>query len=604
MMRLADYVAQTLARHGIEHVFLVTGGGAMHLNDAIGRCPGLKYVCCHHEQGCAIAAESYFRLTNRLAAVNVTTGPGSTNAITGVFGAYVDSLGMIVVSGQVKRETMVRSSGLPLRQMGDQEVDIVKMVEGITKYAVVVWEPETIRYHLEKALWLATHGRPGPSWIDIPSDVQGAPIDPGKLAGFDPAKEAIPAPGTAHLDEVIAAILGKIREAKRPVIYAGSGIRLSGHYDTFLHVLEKLGVPTVTAFNSSDLLWETHPYYAGLPGSIGNRAGNFAVQNADFLLVLGCRLNIRLVSYNWRNFARAAFKAIVDIDPLELRKPMVKPDLPVNADLADFLPRLLAAIPAGEPARHKDWLAQCKTWLGRYPVVLPEYWKTPDQVNPYCFIDLLFQQLDEKDVVVTGDGTASIVAFQAAKIKRGQRLYHNSGSAPMGYDIPGALGAAIARGVKQRVVCLAGDGSMMMNLQELQTIRGLDLPVKIFILNNLGYHSIRQTQASFFADNIVGCGTDSGLSFPDFGKIAGAFGLPFRRCANHRDLPLAIRETLEGDGPQCCELILDLAQPFAPKLTSRRLENGRMVSSPLEDMAPFLSREELRENMFIPLVNE
>ena len=302
----------------------------MHLNDAIGRCKGLEYVCCHHEQGCAIAAESYFRLTNRLAAVNVTTGPGGTNAVTGVFGAYVDSLGMIVVSGQVKRETTVRSTGLGLRQMGDQEVDIVKMVEGITKYAVVVWDPETIRYHLEKALYLATNGRPGPTWVDIPVDVQGAQIDPEKLAGFDPAKEEIPSPGTEGLDEKIATILGKIHEAKRPVIYAGTGVRLSGHYDAFLKLLEKSGVPVVPAFNSSDLLWETHPNYAGLPGSIGNRAGNFAVQNADFLLVLGCRLNIRLVSYNWQNFARSAFKAIVDIDPLELQKPMVRPDLPVT----------------------------------------------------------------------------------------------------------------------------------------------------------------------------------------------------------------------------------------------------------------------------------
>jgi len=603
-MRLADYVAQTLVRHGIKHIFLVTGGGAMHLNDAIGRCEGLDYICCHHEQGCAIAAESYFRLTNRLAAVNVTTGPGGTNAITGVFGAHVDSLGMIVVSGQVKRETMVRSSGLALRQMGDQEVDIVKMVEGITKYAAVVWEPETIRYHLEKALYLAVHGRPGPCWVDIPIDIQGARIDPDKLAGFDPVKEGLLPPDTAKMDEAITLILDKVRHAERPVIYAGTGIRLSGRYDVFLQVLEKLGVPTVPAFNSSDLLWETHPCYAGLPGSIGNRAGNFTVQNADFLLVLGCRLNIRLVSYNWQNFARGAFKAIVDIDPLELQKPMVRPDLPVHADLADFLPRLLAAIPADEPARHKDWLAQGKTWLRRYPVVLPEYWKTATQVNPYCFVDALFDQLRETDVVVTGDGTASIVAFQAARIKKGQRLYHNSGSAPMGYDIPGALGAAIALGGKQRVVCLAGDGSMMMNLQELQTIRGLNLPVKVFIFNNRGYHSIRQTQANFFADNIVGCGTDSGISFPDFGKIAAAFDFPFRRCENHQDLPRMIRETLEGDGPQCCELMLDLAQPFAPKLTSRRLESGKMVSSPLEDMAPFLSREELRENMFIPLVEE
>jgi acetolactate synthase-1/2/3 large subunit len=602
-MRLADYVAQVLAEHGIRHVFLVTGGGAMHLNDAIGRRADLAYICCHHEQGCAMAADSYFRLTNRLAAVNVTSGPGATNAITGVFGAHVDSLGMIVISGQVKRETTVRSTGLPLRQLGDQEADIVRMVQGITKYAVMVWEPETIRYHLEKALYLAKHGRPGPCWVDIPIDVQATPIEPATLVRFDPVAEGFEAPGPRDGSDSIPAILEKLRTAKRPVIYAGSGVWLSGRHDAFLQVIEKLGVPTVTAFNSNDLLWDEHPCYAGRPGTLGNRAGNFAVQNADFLLVLGCRLSIRLVSYDWKNFARDAFKAIVDIDPLELQEPTVRPDLPVSADLAEFLPRLLASIPDGNAKPHEAWLAQCKTWLHRYPVTLPEYWKST-QVNPYCFIDRLFAQLGENEVVVAGDGTACVTAFQAATIKRGQRVYHNAGSAPMGYDVPAALGAAVALEGKQRVICLAGDGSIMMNLQELQTIRTLNLPVKIFIFNNLGYHSIRQTQTNFFPDNIVGCGTGSGLSFPKFEKIAEAFGFGFRRCSHHGEMDHLIAETLDGPGPQLCELMLDLSQPFAPKLTSRKLDSGKMISSPLEDMAPFLDRDELRANMFIPLADD
>ena len=379
-------------------------------------------------------------------------------------------------------------------------------------------------------------------------------------------------------------------------------MRLSGRYDAFLDVLDQLGVPTVTAWNSNDLLWDDHPCYAGRPGSVGNRAGNFAVQNADFLLVLGCRLNIRLISYDWKNFARGAFKVIVDIDEAELRKPTIKPDLAIHADLADFLPELVKALPHGENARHEKWMAQCKTWLLRYPVTLPEYWKNKGSVNPYCFTDALFDQLKENEVVVTGDGTACVTAFQAAKIKRGQRIYHNSGSAPMGFEIPAALGAAVAMDRKQRIICLAGDGSAMMNLQELQTIRGLNLPVKIFIYNNRGYHSIRQTQDNYFAGHIVGCGTDSGVSFPDFEKIAAAFGFPFRRCSGHDGMERLISETLNSDGPQFCELMLDLGQPFAPKLTSRKLESGRMISSPLEDMAPFLSREELAGNMFIPLV--
>jgi acetolactate synthase-1/2/3 large subunit len=603
MMRVADYVAQALAEHGIRHVFLVTGGGAMHLNDAIGRRADLAYICCHHEQGCAMAAESYFRLTNRLAAVNVTSGPGATNAITGVFGAYVDSLGMIVISGQVKRETTVRSTGLPLRQLGDQEADIVRMVESITKYAVMVWEPETIRYHLEKALYLATHGRPGPCWVDIPIDVQATQIEPETLAGFDPVVEGFETSEPRDGRESIPTILEKMRNAKRPVIYAGSGVRLSGQHAAFLQVVEKIGVPTVTAFNSNDLLWDDHSCYAGRPGTLGNRAGNFAVQNADFLLVLGCRLSIRLVSYDWKNFARDAFKVVVDIDPLELKEPTVRPDLPVCADLADFLPRLLAEVPEGGAKRHEAWLTQCKIWLGRYPVTLPEYWKS-ERVNPYCFIDRLFAHLGENEVVVAGDGTACVTAFQAAAIKRGQRVYHNAGSAPMGYDVPAALGAAVALEGKQRVICLAGDGSIMMNLQELQTIRTLNLPVKIFIFNNLGYHSIRQTQTNFFPGNIVGCGTESGLGFPSFEKIAAAFGFAYRRCSNHGEMDRLIAETLDGPGPQLCELMLDLSQPFAPKLASRKLDSGKMISSPLEDMTPFLDRDELRANMFIPLVDD
>jgi acetolactate synthase-1/2/3 large subunit len=602
-MRLADYVTQTLVRHGIRHVFLVTGGGAMHLNDAIGRCADLNYICCHHEQGCTMAAESYYRLTNRLAAVNVTTGPGATNAVTGVFGAYVDSLGMIVISGQVKRETMVRSTGLPLRQLGDQEVDIVRMVEGITKYAVVVWEPEAIRYHLEKALYLAIRGRPSPCWLDIPVDVQATQIDPDSLAGFDPVAEGFAAPPVESWADSIPVILEKLRTAQRPVVYAGSGIRLSGQYDAFLEIIEKLGVPTVTAWNSNDLLWDDHPCYAGRPGSVGNRAGNFTVQNADFLLVFGSRLNIRMISYDWKNFARGAFKAIVDIDPLELQEPTVRPNLPVCADLAEFLPRLLTAIPADQERRHESWLAQCKAWVRRYPVTLPEYWKSM-QVNPYCFNDRLFALLGENEVIVAANATASVTSMQAAAIKRGQRVYHNSGSAPMGYDIPAALGAAVALEGKQRVVCLAGDGSIMMNLQEMQTIRTLDLPVKIFVFNNQGYQSIRLTQSSFFKGNIVGCGTESGLSFPNFEKIAEAFGFAYRCCSNHEELDRRIMETLDGPGPQLCELMIDASQPFAPKLTSRKLDSGKMVSSPLEDMAPFLDRDELRGNMFIPLIEE
>ena len=601
-VRLADYVADALADHGIRDVFMITGGGAMHLNDAIGRCDRLRYVCCHHEQACAIAAQGYFRLTNRLAAVNVTTGPGGTNAITGVYGAWVDSLGVVVVSGQVKWETLVRSTGLPLRQLGDQEVDITRLVEPITKYAVMVTDPLTIRYHLEKAIHLARTGRPGPVWIDIPMNVQGSNIDPATLRGFDPEEES---PGSKPGVNVAAdcdRIVEKLAGARRPIIYAGAGVRLAGVAGELIAAAERLRIPIATGFNAHDIIASDHPLFVGRPGTIGDRGGNFAVQNADLVLVLGCRLNIRQVSYAWEHFARAAYKIVVDIDALELQKPTVKPDLPVHADVADVVRRLCSA-PAVASAGREEWIAWCRERRRRYPVVLPEYWSGTNGVNPYCFADALFDALDSDDIVVTGDGTACITTFQAAKIKRGQRLFSDSGSAPMGFDLPAAVGACIGAG-RKRVVCVTGDGSVMLNLQELQTIRGYDLPVKIFLLNNNGYHSIRQTQRNFFPGNDVGSGPESGVTFPDFQRVAYGFDLPFRRACDHGELASAVRGTLDEPGPAMCELVLDLSQPFSPKVSSKRLPDGRMVTAPLEDMAPFLPREEFRENMIVAPVHE
>ena len=595
MIRLSDYIVRYLADHEIGHVFMVTGGASMHLNDAFGRECRIKKVFCHHEQSCAMAAEAYFRVSNRIAAVNVTAGPGATNAITGVYGAYVDSMAMIVLSGQSKRETLVSSTKLPLRQLGDQEVNIVEMVKGITKYAVLIDDPSTIRYHLERALYLALQGRPGPVWLDIPIDVQGAKIEPSKLKGYDPKEDTIRYE-TDHLEESVSLVAKGLAAAKRPVIYAGTGIRLSGQYDLFFELAGRLGVPVVAAWDSNDLLPNDHPSYVGRPGSLGDRAGNFTVQNSDFLLILGCRLNIRLVSYNWENFAPRAYKVMVDVDAAELKKPTLSIDLPIHADLREFLPLFLATFKDWS-ADHADWLAWCKERVKRYPVVLPEYWKSSIGVNPYCFMKRLSEHLEDGEVIACGDGTACVAAFQAMNIRAGQRLFTNSGCASMGYDLPAAVGAAEALPNKKRIICLAGDGSIMMNLQELQTISGLKVPIKIFVLNNAGYHSIRQTQGNFFSDNIVGCGTDSGLSFPDFGKIAAAFDIGYQRCCKHGELDEVIKRTMALEGPVICEIILDLAQAFAPKLSSRKLEDGRMISASLEDMSPFLDREELRSNM-------
>ena len=580
---------------------MVTGGGAMHLNDAFGREKNIEVVCCHHEQACAMAAEGYFRASGKVAAVNVTTGPGGTNAVTGVFGAYVDSIPMIVVSGQVKWETLVRSTNLPLRQLGDQEVDIVRMVEGISKYAVLIQDPKTIRYHLERALHLASSGRPGPVWLDVPINVQAAQINPDELQGYDPSEDAI-AWESSDLSYTVSEVVSRLKAAERPVLYAGTGVRLSGQYELFMQLVSRLGIPVVGAWNSNDLIPNDHPAYAGRPGSIGDRAGNFTVQNADLLLILGCRLNIRLVSYNWEKFARHAFKIMVDVDAAELKKPTLNIDFPIHADLKHFLPALAEATADWKP-RHAAWLAWCRERVAKYPVVLPEYWESDNKVNPYCFMDRLSALLADKEMIVCGDGTACVTAFQTIEIRSGRRLFHNSGCASMGYDLPAAVGASIAC-PEQRIVCLAGDGSIMMNLQELQTMAGRRLPIKLFVLNNWGYHSIRQTQANFFADNIVGCGTDSGLSFPDFGKIAHAFGLPFRRCSRHQDLDTTIKGTLGEIGPAICEVMLGLSQSFAPKLSSRKLEDGRMVTAALEDMAPFLSRDELNSNMLVPALED
>lgn len=602
-MKLSTWLSDQLATHGIRHVFMLTGGGAMHLNHSFGTDPRLQCVFTHHEQALAMAAEAYYRLTNRLAVVNVTSGPGGTNAITGVYGAFVDSIGMLVISGQVKTETTVRSTGLPLRQYGDQELDIEELVRPVTKYAVMVTDPRSIRYHLEKALYLATNGRPGPVWLDIPLDVQAAQIDPGDLLpGFDPAE--LDEPWKAlDLDATAAAILQRIRQADRPVVFVGSGVRLSGAHALFLQLIDRLGIPVVTGWNAHDALWNDHPLYCGRPGTIGDRPGNMVTQSADLLLVLGSRLNIRQVSYNWKSFAREAYKIWVDIDPVELRKPTVVPDMPVCADLKDLIPALLAQPYAGTMPAQREWLDWSRERGRRFPAMLPEY-RHHQLVHPYVAMDELFRQLDEDDVVVTGNGSACVVSFQTAHLKRGQRLWTNSGCATMGYDLPAAIGVAAATGFDKRVICIAGDGSIMMNIQEMQTIAGMNLPVKVFLLNNNGYVSIFQTQRNFFNGVEVGGGPKSNVSFPDFGKVAVAFGFSYLHVAAHDHLAETVGQALATPGPVLCEIVIDENVPFAPKLGARQHADGRITSPALEDLSPFLDREVLRENMRIELMDD
>ncbi len=614
-VRLSDYVAQMLVDHGVRHVFMLTGGGAMHLNDALGRAEGLDYICCHHEQALSMAAESYTRLSGRLAALNVTTGPGGINALNGVHGAYTDSIGMIVLSGQVKRETLRGNAPVLLRQLGDQEADIVAMVKPITKFAVMVENAQDIRYLVEKALWLATTGRPGPVWVDIPIDIQAMPIDPTTLHGFDPKAEgygrdyALPAEfgwlTGEPMRDAARAVIAALKSAERPVLLPGTGVRISGAHETFLKIAEKLGIPIAPGWNAQDVVDNDNPNFVGRPGTVGDRAGNFVVQNADLLLVLGCRLNIRQISYNFPAFARAAKKIMVDIDRAEMGKPTLSIDMPIHADLATFLPVLLEELEGYErPSAHQTYLDWGLARRERYNPVLPEYWDTKGVVNPYCFTEVLFDQLEPNEVIVMADATAAVVTVQAAKLKPGQRIYSNSGAASMGYDLPATVGAwhAMPAGSK-RLICMAGDGSIMQNLQELQTIVGQKIPAKIFLYNNFGYHSIRQAQQAYLNGYSVGCGPDSGVTFPEFEKIAAAFGLSYISTHDHADMAEAIRATLASAGPAICEVFIDKEQNFAPKVSSRRLEDGSMVTAPMEDLAPFLSREELQENMLIPLAS-
>jgi acetolactate synthase-1/2/3 large subunit len=484
-----------------------------------------------------------------------------------------------------------------LRQLGDQEADIIRMVRDITKYAVLVTDPKTIRYHLERALYLATHGRPGPCWLDIPIDVQSSQIDPDALPGCDPAPDRI----EWDMDRIrvqARQVAERLRDAERPAILVGTGIRLAGAVETFHRVVHKLGIPVTTAFAAHDLLASDDPHNSGRPGSLGDRPGNFTVQNSDLLLVVGSRLNVRQISYNWKTFARHAYKIQVDVDPTELTKPTVKPDLPIHCDARLFLEELERQLNVigYRKAKHAWWLAWCRERVARYPAVSPRQ-RGGERINPYHFLDVLYRRLESDDVVVCGDGSACVITFHVAQVKHGQRLFCNSGCASMGYDLPAAVGAAVARGGK-RVICVAGDGSIQMNVQELQTVAHHRLPIKIFVLNNGGYLSIRQSQVNFFKQ-LVGEGPQSGVSFPDMVKLAYAYGIPGLRI-DRGDFAGDIDRALAGDGPFLAEAVLDPDQPFEPKLSAKPLGNGTIVSPPLEDMAPFLDKDELRANLLVP----
>mgnify|MGYP003951596517 CR=1 FL=1 len=597
-MRLADYIARKLAEAGLYEVFMVTGGAAMHLNDAFGRDKSFRIHHLHHEQSCAMAAEAFGRISRKAAIVNTTAGPGAINAMNGVFGAYVDSIPMIVISGNSKRETLTACNQVPgLRQLGDQEANVVELVKPITKYAKLIIEPQSIGEEIEKCIYLTHEGRPGPCWLDVPIDVQSQNIAVSSLKVFKPNSIENT---TAKLQQQLYVLNERLTKSKRPLIFAGSGIRSSKNEESLLRFAEELDVPIVTAWNSNDLIWDDHPLYAGRPGSVGNRAGNFAIQTCDLLIIMGCRLNIRLITYNWKSFADKAWKCQIDVDKAELEKPTVDIDLKINEKLSHFFQVWNEMIkkeilPKDKYYKWHTWLSKCKQ---TYPVCVPDeiLQKQGDyKVDPYFLIDTLTQHLSDNDIVTFGDGTACVSGFQAAKIKKGQRLFHNSGCASMGYGLPAAIGAYFAS--KRKIFCVTGDGSIMMNIQEFAVISGLSIPITLFILDNQGYHSIRQTQSNYFPDNFVGCGDDSGLYFPDFEEVARGFGLKSLKLSTNNDVYKHMSSIVSMESPVVVVVELDLNREFSPKVSSRKLDNGIMTTTRLEDMSPFLNRNELKETL-------
>jgi acetolactate synthase-1/2/3 large subunit len=594
MVKVSDYIFDFVAQQGVSHVFMLPGGGAMHLNDSLGRNKKLTYVCNLHEQACAIAADAYSQYTNNLGVALVTTGPGGTNTITGVAGAWLESTPVLFISGQVKRPDMIGERGV--RQMGFQEIDIVSLVRPITKYAVTVMEPSSIAYHLEKAVHLAKHGRPGPVWIDVPLDVQAAMIDETDLRGFDPS-EVPQSTGPQDLADKVSRAIELLNKAERPVILAGNGIRLSKALDDFIRLIGALNIPVLTTWKAADFLPEDHLLYAGRPGAVGQRGANFTQQNGDWLLIIGARMDLGQTAYTHANFARDASKIMVDIDAAEINKMQMKIDVPVRSDAGDFLREFNGQISKIEKKDRSKWLIRCKEWKTRYPVALPEYWNGSGFVNDYVLIDVISDELSGNDLLIPGSsGACSERTMQAIRVKEGLRIFNSQGLGPMGFGLPAAIGGCIASG-KRRTVCIDGDGGFVMNIQELETVRRLDLPIKFFVLNNGGYGSIQMTQKNYFGGNYVASTSSSGLTLPDVAAVSKAFGIPAAKIADHTRIREQVHQILETEGPVVCDVIVSPEQVTAPRVSSRQLKDGSMVSMPMEDMWPPLAREELSVNM-------
>jgi acetolactate synthase I/II/III large subunit len=602
MMKLSDYIIKCLEDHGVKHIFMLTGGGAMHLNDSAGKSEKIEYICYLHEQACSIAAEAHARVTNNVGVTIVTTGPGATNTVTGVTAAWIESTPTLFISGQVKLADQIGDQ--KVRQMGMQEVDIISIVKPVTKYAVMIKDPKTVRYHVEKALYLAKSGRPGPVWLDIPLDIQGALIDPNELVGFDPAEVETSPVDYSQLHQQISQTIEYLNNSERPVIMGGNGIRLGEAIDEFIELVNYLNIPVLTSWNGIDLIWEDHELFIGRPGGVGHRGANFTQQNADFLLTIGARLNLLQTGWNYQAFARAAKKVMVDIDEAELKKKSVFPDVAVSVDSKIFIQELLKRKDEIKIKDRTAWLSRCKDWKQKYPVVLPEYWEEKDFANSYCLLDEISAHMKSDDVFVAGSSGSCIeVSMQTFKVKRGQRVFTTKGLASMGFGLPASIAACLAAD-RRRTVLVNGDGGFHMNIQELATLKGLELPVKIFILNNNGYSSIRATQKNFFNEHYVGCSGETKVFLPDLIRIAKAYDIQTEEIHSNDDIKAKVKKVLETPGPILCNVHVSPDQPIIPRQASYQKKDGSMESRPLEDLRPFLSREELKENMYIPLIED
>ena len=596
-MRVADYIIEFFENQGVSHIFTVSGGGSIFLCDALALAKKMKYVACHHEQAASMATEAYARAGKGLGVTLVTTGPGGTNTVTGVAGSWLDHVPHVTISGQVfLTQTIKNHPGL--RTLGVQEINIVDIVRPITKYAVMVEDAKEIRYHLEKAVYLATHDRPGPVWIDIPANIQNAQIDPAMLKGFN--SEECKVSLEPELEVKVSHIVKLLKIAKRPLVHIGQGVRIAGAEQEFLKLVETFRVPFVTARNANDMISWEHELYIGRPGTFAQRGANFAVQTSDVYLAIGTRLSLAQTGYNAKDYARNAKVVMVDIDQAELEKDTVKLHLKIQTDAKLFLRELNKQLSQEKlnACQWNSWLVQCQNWKQKYPVVLSKYREQAGSINSYHFVDVLSDILKPDDVVVTDMGFAFQNTHQAFRVKVGQRMFTNCGFASMGWGLPAAIGACFAN-EKKRVVCIAGEGGFLMNMQEMATVMHHRLPIKLFILNNGGYLTIKQTQELGFQGRLMGSDTTSGISFPDFMKIAEAHHFEGVCLSTHQNLQKNLSEIMEHPGPVLCEIMMDPDQEQAPKAINRRNADGTMRQTPLEDSYPFMNPKEIEENLAV-----